>query len=147
MVPIFRVVRKFAKILIAQHSIDESKGLCSSDPGNRQKLQKFRDQKKGGLAKGVSAESSVVVKQTKNQYMWHSERHSQKRRTFLQTTPPLQKEPFSWFLKNGGCLPGIMTLCQKHSFFDNPSCISFLLSTPETELRGVGTLLLQIQIT
>ena len=63
-----------------------------------------RNQEKGVLAKGVSAESSVAPKETKNtqkywaqQCIWHSERHSQERRTLLQTTP--SKTPFSWFLR------------------------------------------------
>ena len=51
------------------------------------------------LAKGVSAESSVRPKETKKiqgywvqQYIWHSERHSQERRTFFRN--PLLKPLF-----------------------------------------------------
>ena len=47
-----------------------------------------RNREKGVLAKGVSAGSSVAQKETKNTqghwaqpYIWHSERHSQERRT------------------------------------------------------------------
>ena len=54
----------------------------------------LRNQEKGVLAKGVSAESSVTLKETKRsrgywaqQHVWHSERHSQERRTFLQKPP------------------------------------------------------------
>ena len=54
-------------------------------------LLKFRNQEKGVLAKGVSVESSVTPKETKNiqgywaqQYIWHSERHSQEKRTFCK---------------------------------------------------------------
>ena len=53
-----------------------------------------KNQEKGVLAKGVSAESSVTPKETKNaqgywaqQYIWHSERRSQERRTILQKPP------------------------------------------------------------
>ena len=56
----------------------------------------LRNEEKGGLAKGACAESSVTPKETKNtrghwaqQYIWHSERHSQERHTFLQK-PPLK---------------------------------------------------------
>ena len=66
-------------------------------------LAKIRSQEKGVLAKGVSTESSVTRKETINiqrywaqPYIWHSERHSQERRTFC--TNPLLKTPFSWFL-------------------------------------------------
>ena len=57
-------------------------------------LQRIRNQEKGVLAKGVSAECNVTAKETKTtqgywpqQYIWHSERHSQERRTFLQKPP------------------------------------------------------------
>ena len=64
--------------------------------------------RKGVLAKGVSVESSVTAKETKNtqgywpqQYIWHSERRAKciARHTFCKN--PLLKTPFSWFL-NGG---------------------------------------------
>ena len=55
------------------------------------------------LAKGVSVAYSVTAKETKNsqgywpqQYIWHSERHSQERRTFFKN--PLLKPPFPWLL-------------------------------------------------
>ena len=58
----------------------------------------FRNQEKGVLAKGVSVESSVTAKATEStqgcwpqQYIWHSERHSQERRTFCKN--PLLKPP------------------------------------------------------
>ena len=60
----------------------------------------FWKQEKGVLAKGVSADSSVTAKETKNtqrywpqQYLWRSVRHSQERRTFLQQPP--SKNPLS----------------------------------------------------
>ena len=47
----------------------------------------YRNQEKGALATGVSAESSVAPKETENnqgywaqQDIWHSERHSQEKR-------------------------------------------------------------------
>ena len=50
---------------------------------------------KGVLAKGVSAEASVAPKETENnqgywaqQCIWHSERHSQERRTYFCKNPP-----------------------------------------------------------
>ena len=53
-----------------------------------------QNQEKGVLAKGVSAESSVTPRRTKKypaywaqQYLYHSERHSQERRIFLQKPP------------------------------------------------------------
>ena len=54
--------------------------------------------RKGGFSKGVSAETSVTLKETKNslgywaqQYIWHSEHQMQERRTYLQN--PLLKPP------------------------------------------------------
>ena len=59
------------------------------------------NQEKGVLAKGVSVESSVTPKETKNtrghwaqQFIWHSERHSQERRIFWQKPP--SKNPLFW---------------------------------------------------
>ena len=58
------------------------------------KLPVSTDQEKGVSAKGVSAESSVTAKRAEStqgcwtqQYIWHSECHSQERRTFLQKPP------------------------------------------------------------
>ena len=63
-------------------------------------------QKGGVLAKGVSVESSATVKEAKvppkywaQQYIWHSERHSQERHTFLQKSP--SRNPL--FLDPDGC--------------------------------------------
>ena len=63
----------------------------------------IRSQEKGVLAKGVSVETSVTAKETKNtqgcwpqQYIWHSERHSREKGAFCKN--PLLKTPFSWFL-------------------------------------------------
>ena len=60
----------------------------------RKRCMFFRSQEKVGLGKGVSAESSVTPKKAKNsqgywtqQYIWHSECHSQERHRFLQKTP------------------------------------------------------------
>ena len=80
-----------------------------------------RNQVKGVLAKGGgvfcrvqchvqdSVESSVTSKEAKNtqgywaqQYVWHSERHSQEQRTFLQK--PLLETPLSCFCKRA---PGV----------------------------------------
>ena len=67
---------------------------------------KFRNQEKEVLAKGVSAESSVTPKEPKNiqgywaqLYLWHSEHHSQERRTLCKN--PFLKPPFSWLLRSG----------------------------------------------
>ena len=56
-----------------------------------------KTKKRGVLAKGVSVESIVTAKETKSaqgywaqQYIWHSERHSQERRTFCKN--PLQQK-------------------------------------------------------
>ena len=64
-----------------------------------------QDPRKGGFSKGVSVESSVTSEETKStqgcwpqQYIWHSERHSQERRTFCGS--PLLKTPFSWSPEN-----------------------------------------------
>ena len=58
------------------------------------KAEKIRPQEKGVLAKGVLAQSSVTPKETKNtqgytaqQYVWHSEPHSQERRYYFAKTP------------------------------------------------------------
>ena len=67
-------------------------------------MQEFvRNQEKGLLAKGVSAESSVTSKETKNtrgywaqQLIWHSERHGQERQIFLRK-PPSKTPPFFGF--------------------------------------------------
>ena len=68
----------------------------------------IRNKEKGVLAKGVSAESSVTAKEIKNtqgywpqQYMWHSERHIQEKRTFCKNPPLKTLKPFSWFLIAG----------------------------------------------
>ena len=70
-------------------------------------LYSVRNKEKGVLEKGFSVESSVATKEIKNtqrywpqQYMWHSERHSQERRTFCKN--PLLKPSFSWFLIQAG---------------------------------------------
>ena len=75
-------------------------------------LSFFRNQEKGVLAKGVSVESSVTAKEAKNsqghwpqQYIWHSEHHSQERRMFCKN--PLPKTPFSWLL-NYFCMAGLL---------------------------------------
>ena len=74
--------------------------------------------KRGVLAKGVSVESSITAKEMKatqgywpQQYICHSERHSQERRTFLQKPPP--KTPLSWFLifQDFPKLFGIFPIC------------------------------------
>ena len=59
-------------------------------------IPNLRDQEKGVLAKGASAESSVTRKRTRNtqgnptqQHISHSQRHSQDRRAFLQKPPSL----------------------------------------------------------
>ena len=66
-------------------------------------LATFRNQEKGVLAGGISAKSNVAPK-TKDrqgywarQHIWHSVRHSQERRTFLQKPP--SNKTFSWLLK------------------------------------------------
>ena len=73
------------------------------DPASSEERLQIRNQEKGVLAKGVSAESRVTPKETKNtrgywaqQYISHSEHHSQERPTSWHK--PLLKTPFSWFL-------------------------------------------------
>ena len=72
--------------------------LATSVPFCYKERSPFQEPKKGVLAKGVSAESSVTPKETKSiqgywaqQYIWHSERHSQERCTFCKN--PLLKNP------------------------------------------------------
>ena len=69
-------------------------------PHGSKRVPILRSQEKGVLAKGISAESSVTPKETKKtpkywaqQCIWHSEHHSQERRTFLQK-PPSKKPLF-----------------------------------------------------
>ena len=63
-------------------------------------LPTVKNQEKGVVAKGVSEESSVTpknkntLKHWTQQDIWHSERHSQGKRTFLQKPP--SKNPLSW---------------------------------------------------
>ena len=66
-------------------------------------------QKRGVLAKGVSAESSVTPKETKNtqrywaqQLTWHSEHHCQERHTFLQKPPSNRESSKRLTWKGGG---------------------------------------------
>ena len=78
--------------------------FCGSEKFPPNFPQNFQEPRKGGFSKGVSAESSVTAKETKNtqgywpqQYTWHSERHGQERHTFCKNHLP--KTPLSLLLK------------------------------------------------
>ena len=74
----------------------------------------IQEPRKGGFSKGgfcrVQCHGQVLQNSQgywPQQYIWHSERHSQERRIFCQN--PLQKTPFSWSLSNGGDI-GVLKL-------------------------------------
>ena len=68
------------------------------------KERENQEPRKGGFSKGSFCRAQRHGQGSKNiqgywpqQYIWHSESHSQERRTFCKN--PLLKTPFSWFLR------------------------------------------------
>ena len=69
-------------------------------PGSDSVSSSYQDPRKGGSTERgfcrVQCHRHGSEGHWPQQYIWHSERHSQERRTFCRS--PLLKTPFSWFL-------------------------------------------------
>ena len=69
-------------------------------------------------------------------YIWHSERHSQQRRTFLQKPP--SENPFSWFLKNGWRMSASLTIREEKQHKTRTSWSELPADIPDPYARMPG---------